>query len=107
MEVAFGSPIQKVIGVGKRMDKRTNELVDVTSLYSGFYKHVLIDCERYRIFKHFGVTPEAAMAMPVDRWYQMRKAAAKIAEVEQNNPDPETMLIECLKGLTEALGGGK
>jgi hypothetical protein len=106
METGFGSPIEKVIGVGKRMNPKTGELVDVTSLYFTFYKHVITDFERYPIFEHFGVTPEDAMAMPVDRWYYMRKAAARVAENKQQTPDPMLVLLEYLKGLTEALGGG-
>lgn len=107
METAFGSPTQKVIGVGKRIDKRNGELTDVTKLHASFYSHVLTAFEYYPIFEHFGITPEDAMDMPVNRWYAIRKASAKLAEDKAQQPDTNLLLIEYLKALTKALGGSE
>lgn len=107
METPFGSPTQRVIGVGKRADKKTGELLDVTNFHANFYSHVVSAFEHYPIFEHFGLTPEDAMAMPIDRWYHIRKISVGLAEAKANKPDANLLLIEYIKALMTVLGGGE
>lgn len=104
MGTPIGSPTQRVIGVGKRADKN-GKVEDVTNFYPNFYNNVVAAFEYYPITEVFGITPEDAMDMPVDRWYRIKNVSMKIAEERLEKPDTNLMLIEYIKKLTEALGG--
>lgn len=107
MESASGSDIQRIIGLGKRLDKKTGQSDYVTESYFSFYNHVVSAFEHYPIAQHFGLTVDDAMMMPVDRWYRIRKAGARLAEQQSTKPDLETLFMQLIKELTIARGGGE
>ena len=105
MEASSGGPVERIIGMGKRVDPKTRDVHNVTHFYRSFYNEVLAAFEHYPIVKYFGITPEDAMAMPVDRWYRIRKISAKLAQADYEKPDPMVTLLQYLKDFTEALIG--
>ena len=97
MEESSGSMINRIIGVGVRTDEQTGKIEPVSYFYPSYFRNVIQAFEHYPITKYFGLTPESAMNLPVDRWHQIRKSAELLKENQQ--PDNETQMLQLLKEL--------
>lgn len=105
METSTGSTINRIIGMGERVDPETGKTDSFVNFYPSWYRHVVKSFEVYPIYKHFGLTVSDAMALPVDEWIYIRKCAEKM--LENQPPDTETMLLKVLKEFTSITRGGE
>lgn len=105
MEEVQGSILNKVIGIGTRLDKSTGKHEPVTSFYDSFENNVIWDFSQYPITKYFGITVEEAMTLPINRWYKIRNMAKTIAVRDSQKDDNETVLFRLLKELLSNRGG--
>lgn len=104
-----GGPVQYVTGVGTKTSSESTKTELVTETYFTFFNHVVAAFELYPICEHFGIGIDDAMNMSVDRWYRIRKAAARLAEKKleekkQEKPDTTELLVQLIKELR---GGGE
>ena len=97
MEVSFGTPFNRIVGMGERLDRDTGKSEKVVSFYPTYFRNVVRAFEQYPVHKHFGLTVKDAMALPFDEWHQIRKAAERLAE--NAGPDTETKLFQVIKDL--------
>lgn len=108
MEDSTGSQLNRIIGMGLRTDPDSGTTDVYTKMYPSYFRNLLQAFEVLPIASQFGLTPETAMALPVDRWYQIRKMALRIRETkapEENKT--ETALLEIVKQLTIGNTGGE
>lgn len=97
METSSGSLLNRVIGVGTKIDKDTNKEVLVTELYPSYFNEVVKTFELFPVAKYFGLTPMDVMNMPVDQWYKIRKTAFTLPE--NKNTDVESELLKIMKAM--------
>ena len=91
-----GSTLNKVIGVGTRVDKRTGGVRPVFDTYPSYYTNVVQAFVDYPIAKYFGLNYEDAMNLPVDQWYHIRDAAVPLVSKDQK-PDTEAQLMKIIE----------
>ena len=94
-----GTPIQRLVGMGKKIDPKTNEKTWITDYFPSYFRSVVLrDFENLPLYKTYGITPEDAMKMPVDRYRQLIVAARKIPK-----EDPEDKQEARWLGVIEKL----
>lgn len=93
-----GSVINKIIGVGTRVDKRTGTVRPVFDTYPSFYENVIQAFADYPIAKYFGLTYDSAMRLPVNEWQQIKEKAMTLA-VKDQKPDASEQLMKVIEHL--------
>jgi hypothetical protein len=103
MEISSGSDLNKIIGIGTRLNPDTGRHEPVTTFYDSYINQVVWDFSQYPIYKQFGITVKDAMELPVDYWNRIRRSAIALAV---NAPeDTETTLLKILKEVLSKRGG--
>ena len=94
MEKSEGSDLNKIIGMGSRLNLYTGQDELVGKTYPSHLRRVLELFELYPIPNYFGITPDEAMALPLDMWYSLVESAKRL---HLKRPDKETELLKLLK----------
>jgi hypothetical protein len=103
METTSGSDLNKIIGIGTRIDRESGDSLPVTNFYDSMENNVVWDFSQYNVAKYFGININDAMNLPLDRWYKIRNMAKMLSA---NKPDDiETMMFKLFKDLLSKRGG--
>ena len=105
METPVGSNLSKLIGVGNRVDPDTGVTKPFTKMWHSYFQNVLETFERFPVNRVFGLTPETAMQLPVDRWYAIDKMVKSLPENDHTPKDNSSDLIKLLRDLLVNRGG--
>lgn len=105
MGVPQGTDINRIIGLGEKINPKTGRSEVITHTYPSYFRNVCMAFEETPIAKHFGLSIKEAMALPVDQWYQIRHQGEILGEKDKRNPDMETALFSLLKDMITKRGG--
>ncbi len=102
IEKSEGSDLNKIIGMGKRLHPYSGQEELVVKTYPSHLRRVLELFELYPIPTYFGLTPDDAMALPLDMWYSLVESAKRLS---LKRPDKETELLKLLKEVLKIREG--
>lgn len=96
-----GSLVNQLIGVRQKVDSETGITDLVTYFYPSYERNVIQAFEHHQIAARFGISIVDAMALPVDRWYKIRKAAERMTDSKVPESDNQVnQLIQLVRELT-------
>lgn len=103
MEKSEGSDLNKIIGMGKRLNPYTGQEELVGKTYPSHLRRVLEIFETYPIPQYFGLSPQDAMTLPLDSWYALVESAKRL--YLKRPPDRETELLKLIKEVLKIRDG--
>lgn len=95
METNVGSTLNRVIGMGVKVNPETGKEELVTQLYPSYFDDVVRVFELYPVTDYFGLTVTTAMELPVNQWYKIRKTV--LGMPQRKFHDTETELLKIIK----------
>lgn len=107
MEISSGTAINKLVGMGQRLNPETGEKELVTNFYPKYFEKVALTFRTFPVTKTFGITVEDAMRMSVDRWDHIRKIAETLPQnkFEDNEAEVIRELIKLVRDVIAGKGG--